>query len=321
MTVYPSVYTIILNWNNAQDTLGTIRSVLELDYPNNSILVVDNGSTDGSREIIAERYPHVELLALDKNLGYAEGNNVGIRHALKAEPKYLFVLNNDTFVDPPMLTKLVEVLESDGQIGMAGPKMYCTDPEDALFAAGSTILWSCGDLWHHGMFVPESDFEANIVDNKPVDFIVGCGLLVRSSLIEQIGTLDAAYYLNYEDVEWGERTRRHGFSVMYVPEAIMWHKVSATLGQASAANTYYMTRNSLRFFARNGPVHMRWLPLLRILFRTTRTVGAWSLKAEYRNLQFRRKRDANLLAMRDFLLGRFGEMGSDVAQVCYGKPT
>jgi GT2 family glycosyltransferase len=151
-----------------------------------------------------------------------------------------------------------------------------------------------------------------------VDFIVGCGVLVSRRLIEVVGVLDAQYYLNYEDVEWGIRARHYGFKVLYVPQAIMWHKVSATLGQASPANTYYMTRNALLFFWENTPLHLRWLPVSRIIIRTLRTITAWRFKPQYANESFVRKRKANILALRDFFLGRFDKMGSDVIQVCYG---
>jgi GT2 family glycosyltransferase len=152
-----------------------------------------------------------------------------------------------------------------------------------------------------------------------VDFIVGCGLLVRRELIERIGALDPAYYLNFEDVEWGIRAGRAGYKVLYAPRAMLWHKVSATLGQASPANTYYMTRNGLRFFWQHAPGPLRWLATARLLLRTVRTVSAWTLKRQYHAPVFRRKRSANLLALRDFFLDRFGAMGPDVYRICYGK--
>jgi GT2 family glycosyltransferase len=314
----PNVHIVILNWNNAPDTIACLESVLALDYGAYRILVVDNGSTDGSAAAIQAHYPQVELLRLAHNYGYAEGNNRGIRHALRTEPDYLFVLNNDTLVSSSMMRELVQVAEEREDIGMVGPKMYCTSPPDHLFAAGSYVRWGAGDLWHRGMFQPAAT-HAGLDTAQSVDFIVGCGVLVRRRMIEQIGLLDADYYLNYEDVDWGIRAHRHGFDVLYAPQAILWHKVSATLGVASPANTYYMTRNSLLFFKRHTAHHLRGLTMSRILLRTVRTITAWSVKPEYRNDRFRRKRDANLLALRDFFTKRFGAMGADVMKVCYGN--
>jgi hypothetical protein len=316
MSQTPSVTIVILNWNNAPDTIECLESVAGLDYPNFRPLVVDNGSSDDSVTRIRQAQPTVAILETGENLGYAEGNNVGLRQAVENGADYVFVLNNDTLLEPTMLTKLVEVAESSPDIGMVGPTMYCTDPAKKLFAAGSFVLWSQGKLNHRGMFeLPGPYTQAQTPE--PVDFIVGCGVLVRRELIERCGPLDPQYYLNFEDVEWGIRARRYGYQVLYVPPAVMWHKVSATLGQASAANTYYMTRNALLFFWKNGQGFAGWLAVLRILLHTSRTIGAWSLKSQYRNQTFRRKRSANLMALRDFFQGRYGAMGSDVFHVCY----
>jgi GT2 family glycosyltransferase len=263
----PKVTIVILNWNNAPDTLECLSSVHELRYDRCDVVVVDNGSIDDSIALIRAEYPGLTVLDNHENLGYAEGNNVGIRHAMHAGADYVLVLNNDTLVAPAMLAELVRVAESSPEIGMVGPTIYCTDPLDRLFAAGSFVLWKQGTLCHRGMFQPAGPY-TKAESPEPVDFIVGCGVLVRRQLIEAAGVLDPLYYLNYEDVEWGTRAHRHGFKVLYVPQAIMWHKVSATLGLASPANTYYMTRNALLFFWKNAPAHLRWSPVLRIVLRT-----------------------------------------------------
>ena len=313
----PKATIVILNWNNASDTLECLASVVKLRYDNYDVVVVDNGSTDGSVVTIRGKYPSVTILENCENLGYAEGNNVGIRHAMQAGADYVLILNNDTLVAPTMLTELVRVAESSHDIGMVGPTVYCTDPADRLFAAGSFVLWNRGDLCHRGMFEPAGPY-TKAGSPEPVDFIVGCGVLVRRQLIEVAGVFDPLYYLNYEDVEWGIRARRYGFKVLYVPQAIMWHKVSASLGLASPANTYYMTRNALLFSWKNAPARLRWLTVSTIILRTLRTIGAWTLKPQYQEPIFQRKRTANLLALRDFFLGRFGEMGPDVARICHG---
>jgi GT2 family glycosyltransferase len=312
----PSVTSVILNWNNASDTIECLESVSRMSYPNCRTLVVDNGSTDDSVARIRAAWPAVELLELGGNLGYAEGNNVGIRHALDHRAEYVFVLNNDTLVSSDVMTRLVEVMETDSRIGMAGPKVYCTDPADRIFAEGSLVLWNRGLIKHRGMLQGDTPGRTAV---ESVDFLVGCGMLVRRALIEEVGLLDPQYYLNYEDVEWSVRARRSGFRVLYVPKAVIWHKVSATLGRASAANTYYMTRNALRFFWRNAPGVARWTATVRIILRTMRTVVAWTLKSEYCTSAFRKKRQANLFALRDFVCGRFGPMGSDVHRSCYGN--
>lgn len=316
MLLSPKVVIVILNWNNAPDTIDCLNTVAQLDYPNYRALVVDNGSIDGSVAKIRTCHSDVEILETGQNLGYAEGNNVGMRHAIQAGADYIFVLNNDTLLAPTMLTELVHFAEARPNAGMVGPTMYCTEPADTLYAAGSFIDWTKGLTWNRGIYQPVAHY-LNLKQPEQVDFITGCGVLVRRELIEVAGPLDSIYFLNFEDVEWCVRARRHGFEVWYVPQAIMWHKDSATFGQGSPAHIYYLTRNSLLFFWQNAPQSLRWVSVSRLILGTLRTVGTWSLKPQYRTDTFRRRRKANLLAIRDFFLGRFNEMGPDVATICY----
>lgn len=317
VTVRPRVVVVVLNWNQPTLTLDCLVSLQSLDYENYHVLVVDNGSTDDSVARIRAAYPATDLLALPSNLGYAEGNNRGIARALALGAEYVLILNNDTLVAPDMLSQLVDFAATRPQLALAGPTVYCTDPPTTLFAAGGAIAWRDGLTTQRGMYQPETTYPVPTAP-QAVDFVSGCACLVTRHFLETAGLLDPRYYLNFEDTEWCVRARRLGFEVWYVPAARLWHRVSATLGEASPANTYYMTRNALLFFWNNGPLAARPLALTRILLRTGRTVGAWSLKPAYRSDLFRRKRDANLMALRDFCIGRLGRMGPDVARVCYG---
>jgi GT2 family glycosyltransferase len=318
MSKSPRVAVVILNWQNATDTLDCLASVAKLNYDNYQTIVVDNGSNDDSVVSIQTTFPEITLIALPENVGYAAGNNVGIHHGIDEGAEYVFVLNNDTLLASDMLQKLVVVLEENPQVGMVGPKMYCYQPDDVIFAAGSVIHWQKGNIFHRGMFVADTSW-SDISHPEPVDFITGCGVLVRKSLIEIAGALDLSYFLNFEDVEWCVRARRMGFDVWYAPDAVMWHKISATLGESSPANTYYMTRNSLFFFWHNSPFGNRWATVFRIIVRTLHTSVAWSVKKQYHNEKYHRLRQVNLLALRDFFRGKLGKMGEDVAAVCYGR--
>jgi hypothetical protein len=281
--------------------------VSQLDYGNYHSFVVDNGSQDSSIAAINRAHPQTEVLSTGQNLGYAAGNNVGIRHALNRGAQYILILNNDTLVERSMLSQLVGVAESNSGFGMVGPTVFCTNPADRIFAAGSYILWRQGRICHRGMFQAR-DLYTLPVDPSPADFLVGCGLLVSRRMIESVGLLDEEYFLNFEDVEWALRARNCGFRIMHVPQAILWHKYSASLGVDSTANTYFMTRNGLRFFWQNSPRHLRWIAVPLILLRTLRTIGAWSIKSQYRGAAFRKRRSANLRALLDFLMGRSGPM-------------
>ena len=303
----PLVYAVILNWNNAADTLECLKSLQDSDYSPYIPVVVDNGSTDGSVEIIRSAFPNVFQIELDSNLGYAAGNNSGIKFALESGADYVLVLNNDTLVDKGMIRELVGFAQTNDNIGMLGPKMYCFQPEDTIFALGSFVDWTNGETSNRGMFMPASEIDFPI-DAEPVDFIAGCCVLVSRKMLEKVGFLDPIYYLNYEDVDWGIRARRKGFEIWFTPDAILWHKVSATMGQASPINTYYMTRNALLFFWKNSPSQYRWRAIAQIMFRTLRTISAWTVRPKYWNESYRNLRAANLLALRDFTRGNFGQM-------------
>ncbi len=304
---HPLVYIIILNWNNAPDTIECLKSLQESSYQYAVTVVVDNGSTNDSVKEIHDRFPSIEILELEENVGYAAGNNVGIQYALDKGADYVLILNNDTLVAPDMLAELINFAESKPGAGMVGPRVYCADLDDTIFADGSYIDWGKGKTINRGMFQKPST-EIGIKGPEQVDFITGCGVLVSKKFLEAAGGFDPIYFLNFEDVDWGLRARRLGFEVWFNPDAIMWHKVSGTLGQASPTNTYYMTRNGLLFFWQNSPLHLRLVAVSRIILRTLRSMSAWTFKSEYRNEEYQKLRSANLNALRDFMLGNFGQM-------------
>jgi GT2 family glycosyltransferase len=308
--VTPSVAIVVLNWNNAPDTTECIASINRVEYDNYTVLVVDNGSTDDSASFLRHTFPAIELLELGNNLGYAEGNNVGIRHVLRSGPDYVCVLNNDTEIAPDFLQRMVEVSERDAQIGMVGPKMYFFEPPNMVFSAGSTVDWRRGTLVHRGIWQHEK--EAHIYTaEEDVDFIIGCGMLVRSKVIERVGLFDPRYYLNFEDVDWAIRIRKGGYKVRYTPRAHLWHKVSASLGRGSPQNTYYMTRNSLLFFKSHTRGHPKWRTLSRLAVRNLGHILAWSVKHE--NQEAKRKRlYAYMFGLLDATLDRYGEMSETV---------
>jgi len=315
----PTVYFVVITWNGKSDTLDCLSSLSKLEYNPVEVIVVDNGSTDGSVLAIRENFPKAILVETGQNLGYTGGNNVGMRHALDRGADYVCLLNNDTAVDPRLVTELITFAESEPSAGIIGPRQYYFDHPNVVVGSGSRIDWMQGTIRH--LYKGMVDTTEVSADKIPcvVDFHDGVCVAVRREYLEKIGLLDERYYLcGFEDADWGIRAVRNGYKVWNVPTAKMWHKISATVGVGSPITTYYMTRNALLFFWENTPIHLRWLPFFNILLRTTRTVGAWTMKPKYQTELFRRKRRANLFAIRDFFLGRYKGMGPDVARVCYG---
>lgn len=311
----PHVFTIILNWNQLDLTLDCLASLSECDYPNHTIILVDNGSSDGSPERIRAAYPQVVVLPLPHNLGYSAGNNAGLNYALEHGADYLFLLNNDTLVSPDLITRLVTAAQADPAVGMVGPTMFYFEPSDVVWGAKNYILWPQGRTLRQGMNQPAP---SNLASEPPceIDYIDSCAILVKRQVVEKIGLLNEDYFINYDDVDWNTRARAAGYKVIYLPAAHMWHKVSAAMGVASPRTTYYMTRNGLLFFSTHAKGLARCLAVARILSDTLQTVAAWTLFKQYHTPAFRQKRAANLLALRDFFTRRFGKMGPDVERAC-----
>jgi GT2 family glycosyltransferase len=248
----PRVWLVILNWNGLQDTLECLESCEKLSYPNVQKLLVDNGSTDGSASVVRKRFPDVEVIETGCNLGFAGGNNVGIRHALENGADFIWLLNNDTVVEPDALSALVAVMEGERTAGMVGSKIRYHDAQNRLWYAGACLdqhfPYRCG---HRGL----NEEDRGLYDDVgETGYVTGCSLLVRRELIEHIGLLDEGLFLYFEDTDWGARARLSGWKLLYAPCSLVLHKASASLGgMESPRMSYYLARNLLYFVRKNYP--------------------------------------------------------------------
>lgn len=250
-----SVYIILLNWNGLEDTLECIESCRALSYRPASIVVVDNASSDGSEEVLRCSFPDLAVLQTGSNLGYAGGNNVGIRYALSRGADYVWLLNNDTTVHPEALSELVRVAEAEPQAGILGSKILCYADPTLIWFAGGWVQADRGETGHIGLGVPDQgQFDAV----TETGYVTGCSLLVKRAVIEQVGMMDEAYFLYFEESEWCLRAKRQGYRLLYAPGSIVWHKESVSTRKIAGAWVYYMTRNRLYFMSRNGG-RPRWL--------------------------------------------------------------
>lgn len=312
----PTVAVIVLTWNQRDLTLDCLASLDRLNYPTDrlQVIVVDNGSRDDTVAAIHSRFPQATILENGDNLGFAEGNNVGIRHALQGAADCIMLLNNDTEVDPQMLMHLTQALYRNEGIGVVGPKMLYFDPPDVIWCAGNSINWWTGAT---ARLQAEQKDSARADSEREVDFITACAVLLRREVIEQIGLLDARFFIYYEETDWLVRAWRAGWHILYVPQARMWHKVSAAMGTTSPATDYYFNRNRLLFLSRHQHGPRKWISLALAAGRNLLAVAAYTVKpqggARLRN------RDVRLLAVRDAWHNRTGKMPDDVAAICYGK--
>jgi GT2 family glycosyltransferase len=244
----PLVYIVVLNYNGLEDTLACLASLKRASYPNFRVAVVDNCSSDGSEAAIRSRHPELELIQTGKNLGYAGGNNAGIRRALEQKADYVCLLNNDTEVDPDFLGPLVEWMERDRDTGIAGPKVCDFRDRNIIQATGSKANLFLGKFWQINQGKPRDQVRGVL----EVDYVAGACLLIRRSLIEEIGPVPEEYFLFFEETEWCLKARRAGRKVVCVCDSLIYHQGSKTIGKISGTQEYYMTRNQIIFEKRNA---------------------------------------------------------------------
>lgn len=248
----PLVYVVILNWNLKEETAECVNSVLRSDYSPFRVLIVDNGSTDGSVEFFRSEFPDLEIIANQENLGCAAGNDVGIEHALCRDADYVLLLNNDAIIDRGSLREMVAVGESEIEIGILAPLILRHNNQDKI--------WYLGHREHRLLPIPRGltkgqvnkcQFASAII----VDYVSGCAMLVKRGVFEGIGLLDPTYFMYYEDADFCRRARTAGFKIAVVPSAKAWHKVSLSARKAGASSRYLRAKNRVRFYRqhRHGP--------------------------------------------------------------------
>lgn len=297
----PQVVSVILNTNRREDTLECLTSLTQSSYQNHQIIVLDNHSIDGSVAAIAATFPKVQIIELTDNRGYAGNNNVGIAAALAQGADWVFVLNEDTVQTPDCLTQLVTVGESDPQIGIVGPMIYHHSEPTIIQSAGGRL----SPNWNSVHLAKDELDQHQFSAPHYVDWISGCGILVRRAVIEQVGMIDERYFYFWEETEWCLRAGKAGWRVMHVPAAKLWHKGVQYDHRPKPSVTYYATRNRLLTLAKHRAplrvwVHV-WGELLRILL-------SWTVKPKWRHML--EHRNAMGRGMFDFLRRRWGPMPS-----------
>jgi hypothetical protein len=293
------VLIIVLTYNGIDLTLACLASLAKVDYPALDVVVVDNCSSDNTPAQVREGFPSVAVIETGSNLGYAEGNNFGLRHALKQGYDYALLLNNDTEVAPDFVTRLVEVCEREPDIGVAGPKIYLYDRPNTLYTAGGAINWRTGTTETIGLGEEDrGQYDAQ----RDVDFINGCAIMVRRAAIERAGLIDARFGMYFEETEWCVRIARAGWRLTYVPTSVVLHKIQLDRHEQSARVTYYMARNRLLFLRLTRAPLSGWLNAM--VAQDLRTWLSWRIKPKWR------ARSAQRIAIqrgwRDFFRGKFG---------------
>jgi GT2 family glycosyltransferase len=249
----PRVLGIVLNYNGRDLTLQTVESLLGSDYPELELLVIDNGSTDGSEQAVAERFPQVRNLRTVDNLGISGGLNLGFRYGLEQGFDYLMPMNNDIEVDESMLTELVRLAESEPGAGAVGPKCYYFfGDRRRIWSAGGHLRFREAITRERGMGrLDRGQFDRD----EPVDYVNGACMLIRRQSMIDTGLWDPAYQVSVEDADWCVRMKRVGWQCWYAHRARLWHMVSPTTGGYVAGRTYRTGRSTAIFVRRfAGPI-------------------------------------------------------------------
>lgn len=235
---------ITINYNGVKDTCDLIDSI---PFSNNlEVIVVDNASKQNETSIISESYPQVNIIHSDKNLGFAGGNNLGIK---EAKGKYILLINNDTYFKEFNLKPLIKRLESSEKIGIVCPKLRFAWGNNPIQFAGYTPL-SPITLRNKAIgFAEEDNGQYEIAHQTP--YAHGAAMLIKREALDKVGLMPECFFLYYEEIDWSMMFTRAGYEIWYDPACTVYHKESQTTGQNSPLRTYYITRNRLLLVKRN----------------------------------------------------------------------
>lgn len=282
----PMVAIVLLNWNGWEDTIECLESLYQINYSNYRVILVDNNSSNESilkikdycngqikvkseffeynkdnKPIKLKEYSkeesesrtdkdltrnHLILIKNDRNYGFAEGNNIGIKYALKnLNADYILLLNNDTVVDKDFLDELVNTGEKKEDIGIIGPKIYYYSEPHKIWCIGGKIDWK----FARGLHVGTNEVDKGQYNRtEEFDYVSGSAFLIKRKVIDKIGLMDKKFFLYFEETDLALRASKNGYKSIYAPEAKIWHKVSKSGGGLSKPiGLYYITRNRWLF--------------------------------------------------------------------------
>lgn len=292
-----TVATVVLHYGSLADTRDCLHSLLRgVDGSVALIVVVNDGSSDAAHCLRVE-FPGVEVLVPARSLGFAAGNNLGIRRALERRVNQIVLLNNDTVVEPGFLAPLAAVFRAFPDAGMAtGPVLYASSP-NRIWSAGGTLGGWTALTRHSCVGQPRADLPEDVHETE---YANGCFVMVSRACLEKVGLMDERYFLYYEDTDWCARVRKAGFKIYYTPGPAVLHKVSAGTQGRKALFRYYCDRNSWHYARRNLPWYA--LPVYGSVFLA---------RVGYRlaTAAVRRDRDGLRLAWRALRDGLAGVMG------------
>jgi len=288
-----TVAIVILNWNGGNDVLDCLESVFASTHKAIEVIIVDNGSIDGSSDAIRARFPYVHFIVNTQNLGFAKGSNQGMEWALDRGIRYVLLLNGDARMGANTIHELLTVVARENDKVVACPRIYLRGSTNGAkhlwFAYGTVKLWA--GLFQNPAF---NQIDSPIwSEPRDMEYASGCCMLIPAQILPRIGMLDETFFAYCEDIDFSLRVRKAGFRLCYVPTALLWHGSQQPTNRTRTATYRYLsTRNNLWVVRKHGS----WLEALscfcilpvRSLFRITRmvTTAQWgSVVAELRGIK------------------------------------
>lgn len=239
----PKVMVLILSYNGKALLQDSVSSYLANDYPNFEVVVIDNGSSDGTKAYVESEFPEAKVIRLEQNRGYSGGFNFGLDHAfVQQKADYVLITNNDVKVDPHIVSALTEVAQKDEKVGFVTGKAYYYDQPDTLQTVGKyedPVRWN-------GEHIGGRELDKGQYDTVTERFFIDdIFMLVSRQLYGAVGGYDTTFFFQAEEYDWQARGKAAGFKIMYTPHAKLWHKESMTIGKQSASKAYYDARNPM----------------------------------------------------------------------------
>ena len=240
------VTIVTVNYNQSGATCEMLESLYACNYPELEVFVVDNASPSDHPEIIKEKFPSVEFIQSEVNLGFAGGNNLALR---RATGDYIYLINNDTIIPHGNIEQLVKVLDSAPDIGVVCPKIKFHSAPNMIQFAGYTDM---SKYTFRNRCIGYGEQDNGQYDQMcNTAFAHGAAMMLKREVLERVGVMNEEYFLYYEETDWSARIRKAGYRIVYVPDTFILHKESLSTGKSSSLQTYYLNRNRTLFIRRN----------------------------------------------------------------------
>lgn len=251
MEKYPKVFIIILNYNGKRTLMECLRSIFTSDYPNFEVVVVDNNSTDNSFEIAKAKYPRIHFFKNNQNIGFGPANNIGMRFAMEKMADFVFLLNNDAYLKPATLSELVKCAQNNPRAGIISPLIIHSATHSIWFSGGKIDWLRMKTL--HTPYQPSKSQE--LISTS--EYISGCAMLIPQKVLQKTGFFDEIFFLYYEDADLSLRVKKAGFTLLILPQTILWHDEQS---QFNPQKLYHLVLSGILFFRKHSPSHLRpWI--------------------------------------------------------------